>query len=194
MPIHFEDLDVIQEIKGVRSALIVPCNMCPAVTVSVRENKPFMQLLKSIMKSPPFEEYLVRLQSRLKEHGVVSKVFKSSFYHHWFMCMWTEARQKKLHNEAKHYDAVIVLGCESATVTVRDSIDSLRCKVIEGMKVSGIMNAKLKISPLGNISFADHKTIPISRETDRKMKHSITDAMEPLPHLCPPGAVMGCLH
>lgn len=161
MPIHFEDLDVVPEIKGMRSVLIVPCNMCPAVTVSVRENKPFMQFFKSCMKSPPFEEYLVRLQSRLKEHGVVSKIFRSSFYHHWFMCMWPESRHKKLHREAKKHDAVIVLGCDSATVTVRDSIGSLECRVIEGMKVSGIMNAKLKISLLGNISFAEHKTIPL---------------------------------
>lgn len=168
MPIHFEDLDVIPELKGVRSALIVPCNMCPAVTVSVRENKPFMQLFKSVMKSPPFEEYLVQLQSRLKDHAVLSKVFRSRFYHHWFMCMWPEARQKKLRRKAKRYDALIVLGCESATVTVRDSIGSQGCRVIEGMRVSGIMNAKLKISPLGNISFADHKTIPLSRETTEK--------------------------
>lgn len=194
MPIHFEDLDVVPEIRGVRSALIVPCNMCPAVTVSVRENKPFMQLFKSFMKSPPFEEYLVQLQSRLKEHEVVSKVFRSRFYHHWFMCMWSEARQKKLHKEAKRYDAVIVLGCESATVTVRDSLGSLGCRVIEGMRVSGIMNAKLKISPLGNISFANHKTIPLYSETDKKRKHSITDVMNPLPHACPTGAVVGCLH
>ena len=194
MPIHFEDLDVTHELKGVRSALIVPCNMCPAVTVSVRKNKPFMQLFKSLLRSPPFEEYLESLQVQLENKGVASKVFRSRLYHHWFMCMWPEAQQKKLRKIAEKYDAVIVLGCESATVTVHHAISSTGCRVIEGMKVSGIMNAKLKISPLGNISFADHKTIPISRETDRKIKHSITDAMEPLSHLCPPGAVMGCLH
>lgn len=194
MPIHFEDLDVVREIKGVRSALIVPCNMCPAVTVSARENKPFMQLFKSVMKSPPFEDYLAQLQSRLKEHGVVSKVFRSSFYHHWFMCMWPEARRKKLHKEAKRYDAVIVLGCESATVTVRNSIGSLGCKVIEGMKVSGIMNAKLKISPLGTISFSDHKTIPLAGEAGNNFTDTITDSIDPVSQICPPGAVMGCLH
>jgi len=37
MPIHFNDLDVISEVAGLSSVLIVPCNMCPAVTVAVRE-------------------------------------------------------------------------------------------------------------------------------------------------------------
>lgn len=41
MPIHFEDLDVVSEAAGVSSALIVACNMCPAVTVAVREGKSF---------------------------------------------------------------------------------------------------------------------------------------------------------
>jgi hypothetical protein len=37
MPIHLDDLDVVSEVAGLSSALIVPCNMCPAVTVAVRE-------------------------------------------------------------------------------------------------------------------------------------------------------------
>ena len=43
MPIHFEDKDVVSEVAGLRSALIVPCNLCPAVTVATRENRPFMR-------------------------------------------------------------------------------------------------------------------------------------------------------
>ena len=66
MPIHFDDLDVVSEAAGLNSALIVPCNMCPAVTVAVRERKPFMQLFRSFLKSVPFEQYLTALRSRLK--------------------------------------------------------------------------------------------------------------------------------
>jgi len=38
MPIHFNDLDVVSEVAGLSSALIVPCNMCPAVTVAEKRN------------------------------------------------------------------------------------------------------------------------------------------------------------
>lgn len=164
MPIHFNDRDVDSEVSELSSALIVPCNMCPAVTVAVRDKKPFMQLFKSFLKSAPFERYLKALQSRLKEKGVTTEVFKSISYHQWFMCMWTSAKRKKLQKSAEHYDAVIVLGCESATETVRDAIKSNGCKVIEGMEVTGIMNAELRFHLPGNVSFKNCKTVPMSHQ------------------------------
>ena len=162
MPIHFDDLDVISEIAELSSVLIVPCNMCPAVTVAVREGKPFIQLFRSFLKSIPFEQYLTALQSRLKENGVNSRVFKSIPYHQWFMCMWTSDKRQKLRECAEQYDAVIVLGCESATETVRTAVKSADCKVIEGMKVTGIMNAELRLRLPGSISFENCKTVPLS--------------------------------
>ena len=162
MPIHFIDTDVISEVAGVGSALIVPCNMCPAVTVAVRERRPFMQLFGSFLKSAPFEQYLKMLQSRLSENGVKTEVFKSILYHQWFMCMWTSRKRKQLRKCAENFDAVIVLGCESATETVRDVVKSDDCKVIEGMKVTGIMNAELGFSLPANISFENCRTVPMS--------------------------------
>ena len=81
MPIHFEDEDIFSEVAELRSALIVPCNLCPAVTVATRQNRPFMRFLRSPVKSAPFEEYLKAMQSRLSEKGVTTKVFRSSLYH-----------------------------------------------------------------------------------------------------------------
>ena len=164
MPIHFNDLDVVSAAGGLKSALIVPCNMCPAATVAERENKPFMQFFKSFLKSLPFEQYIRDLQSRLSEQGVDTKVFKSNLYHQWFMCMWTSGQRKKLQAVAKQYEAVIVLGCESATETVRDAVKSSGCKVIEGMEVTGIMNATLRFHLPCNVSFENCRTIPISQQ------------------------------
>jgi hypothetical protein len=164
MPIHFDDLDIVSEVSGLTSALIVPCNMCPAVTVAVRENKPFIQLFRSLLKSAPFEQYMKALQSRLRENGVNTKVFKSIPYHQWFMCMWTSKKRKKLQEYARHYDAVIVLGCESATETVSDAVNSNDCKVIEGMQVTGIMNAQLRFHLPGNVSFENCKVVSISQK------------------------------
>ena len=168
MPIHFNDLDVVSEVAGLSSALIVPCNMCPAVTVAVREKKPFIQLFRSFLKSAPFEQHIRALQSRLREEGVNTKVFKSYLPHQWFLCMWTSRRSKKLQKYAKQYEAVIVLGCDSATETVRDSIKSPGCRVIEAMEVTGIMNAKLRFDLPCNVSFEDCKVIPISQQKKQK--------------------------
>jgi len=168
MPIHFNDLDVVSEVAGLSSALIVPCKMCPAVTVAVRERKPFMQLFRSFLKSAPFEKYLKALQYRLRENGVNTTVFKSIPYHQWFMCMWTSGKRKKLQKCAEQYDAVIVLGCESATETVRDVVKSDDCKVIEGMEATGIMNAELRFHLTGNVSFENCKTVPISQQKNKE--------------------------
>jgi hypothetical protein len=161
MPLHFRDLDVVSEVAGLRSALIVPCNMCPAITVAVREKQPFIQLFRSFLKSAPFEQHLRALQFRLSEKGVTTKVFKSNFIHQWFLCMWPSGQRKKLQKYAKQYEAVIVLGCESATETVRDLVKS--SKVIEGMEVAGFMNAKLSFRLPCNVSFEDCKIIPMSQ-------------------------------
>ena len=163
MPIHFNDRDVVSEVAGLNSALIVPCYMCPAVTVSVREKKPFIQFFKNFLKSAPYEEYITTLQSRLEEHGVKTKVFKSAPSHEWFMCMWTSGKRKKLQKYAEQYDAVIVLGCDSAAETVREALKSTDCKLIEGMEVAGIMNAQIRFHLPGNVSFENSKLVPISQ-------------------------------
>ena len=162
MPIHFSDLDVASEVDGVGSALVVPCTMCPAATVAVRDQKPFMQLFRSLFKSAPFERYIAALQTRLAGMGVRTEVFNSRLYHQWFMCMWTARRREQLRKRASQHDAVIVLGCDSATETVREALETTGCKVIEGMKVSGIMNAQLSFHLPGNVSFDSCKIVPIS--------------------------------
>lgn len=163
MPIHFHDVDITAEISDLESALIVPCIMCPAVTVAIREQKPLMRFFRSPFKSAPFERYLEALQERLTEHGVKSEVFKSRLYQNWFLCMWSERRRKKLYERAKDHEAVIVLGCASAAETVRDAIGSSGCTVIEGMKVSGLTNAKLKFGFPDKVSFDGMKIVPISK-------------------------------
>ena len=164
MPIHFNDLDVASQVSDVNSALIVPCIMCPAATVAVREQKPFLQLFKSPFKSAPLERYIAALQTRLADNGVRTEVFSSRLYHQWFMCMWTPGRREKLRRLANLHDAVIVLGCDSATETVREAVEGSGCKIIEGMRVSGIINAELSFHLPGNVSFENSKIVPISRQ------------------------------
>jgi hypothetical protein len=161
MPIHFHDVDLTAEISGLKSALIVPCIMCPAVTISIREQKPLMRFLRNPFKSAPFEQYLEKLQARLQKSGVKSDVFNSRLYQHWFLCMWSAGRRRKLQACAKNYEAVIILGCDSATETIRDAVKSSGCKVIEAMEVGGLTNAKLKYGFPDKISFEDVKIVPM---------------------------------
>ena len=162
MPLQFIDRDITSELSRLNSVLIVPCNMCPAITIAVRKEKPFLQIFKHFLKSAPFEDYLNSLQSQLRNFGLVTNIFRSNPYHQWFMCMWTSKKRKKLEGTAKQYDAVLVLGCESAVDSVREAVKSSECKVIEGMELTGIMNAQLSFHLPGDISFKNCKIVPIS--------------------------------
>ena len=82
------------------------------------------------------------------------------------MCMWTAGQRNRLKRTAKQFDAVIVLGCASATETVRQLVRPNDCKVLEGMEVVGIMNAQLRFQLPGNVSFVDCEVIPLGRPTN----------------------------
>ncbi len=161
MPIHFRDQDVVPELSESSSVLIVPCNMCPAVTVAVRDEKPFLKLCGNFLISAPFAQYVKELQIRLKSKGINSDVFNSYLPHQWFMCIWTAARREKLRKSAKPYDAVVVLGCKSATETVREAVATVDCKVVEGMQACGIMNAQVKLQMPCNVTFEKCKVVPM---------------------------------
>jgi len=161
MPIHLEELDVVSEIEGSSKALIAACNMCAGANLAMKEDKPFLQVFESLLKSPPLERYIGRLKSQLLEKGVKATKFKGGVIQQFFLCLWTSRQRKKLQEYAKQYDAVIVLGCDSAVKTVRDSAKGTDCHVITGMEVAGIMNTKTKFHLPCNISFEHSKVIPM---------------------------------
>lgn len=173
MPVHLRDLDLLPELDGASSALIVPCNMCPAVTVAVDEGEPFIRFFSDFLKSAPFERRIEALRSRLSDKGVRTKVFRSDLPHQWFVCMWPSKRRQKLQKAARQYDAAIVLGCDTATETVRESLESTDCKVIEGQEVTGFTNAKLRFRLPCNVCFEDCRTVPISRPGKKERRDDL---------------------
>ena len=66
--------------------------------------------------------------------------------------------------QIEQYDSVIVLGCDSATETVRALLKAEDGKVVQGMKVTGFMNAKMRFHLPFNISFEDCKVIPFTQQ------------------------------
>jgi hypothetical protein len=164
MPIHFKDVDLTSEVSGLKSALIVPCIMCPAVTVAIRDRQPLMKLFRSLFKSAPLELYIKDLQTRLRAQGIKSDVFKSRLYNHWFLCMWSSGRRAKLQRRARNYEAIIVLGCDSASKTVIDAVGANGCKVIQAMEVGGLTNAKLNVRFPANITLENVQIVPLPQQ------------------------------
>lgn len=140
MPFYLRDRDFSSDMATVHSALIVPCRFCPAASLAVRERKPYIELFRRLLRTPSYESYVQLLKSRLESQGVRTAVFDSKLPHQFVVCMWTSARRKDLARQAAGYDAVIVLGCDAAVETVRSSLQSNDCRVLQAMEAEGIMN------------------------------------------------------
>ena len=161
MPIHLEELDVVSEAEGLGSALIVACNMCAGASLAMKEERPFLQFFGHLLKSPPLQRHIKELHAQLRAKGVRTKEFRGGIIQQFFLCLWTSRQRNKFQQCAKEYEAVIVLGCESAIRTAADSVKGTNCNVIKGMEVAGIMNTKPRFHFPGNISFEYSRLIPM---------------------------------
>ncbi len=140
MPFYLKDRDISSDIAKIHSVLIVPCRFCPAASLAVREDKPYLEPFRKFFRTPSYESYIRVLKSRLESEGIRTGVFDSKLPHQFVLCMWTSGRRKELARHAVGYDALIVLGCDAAVETARSCTKSNDCRVIPGMEAEGIMN------------------------------------------------------
>lgn len=138
MPFLLKARDVFPDIASLRAVLIVPCRFCPAASLAVRENKPYLQLFRHFLATPSYQSYIEALKSRIEGEGITADVFESRLPHQFVACMWTAGRRRALAKRAARYDAVIVLGCDAALETVRSALPA-GYRVIAGMEIEGLM-------------------------------------------------------
>jgi hypothetical protein len=172
MPIYLKEVDVADDVAKFQSALIVICRFCPAASLAVRNDKPFLKLFRSLLKTQPYEELVGNLQSHLKEEGLKTSVFKGNLLN-YLICLWTSGWRKKLIKRASEFEAVIVMGCESAYESVKDILKSADCQVFQGMESEGVLNAIPKVNLPLNIMFEKFKVTPMTYE--RKQSDQETD-------------------
>ena len=152
MPFYLDVVDVVPEVAGFESVLIVPCRFCPAASMAVRGNEPYIEFPRRSLKTAAYERLIKHTKNSLEEEGIETSVFKSSLVHQFVLCMWTSGRRKQLLERARNYDAVVVLGCEAAVQTVRNALESTNCQVVQGMTSEGIMSIQPRLSMPCNIS------------------------------------------
>jgi hypothetical protein len=152
MPFYLEEKDYVSELAGYRSVLIVPCRFCPAASAAVKNDEPYIEFFKRLLKTAAYEQQIRAMRSRLEKEGISSKVFRSHSVHQFVLCMWTGGRRQKLRKAATRHEAVVVMGCEAAYETVADALKSTDCQVIHGMRTEGIMNVIPKFQLPGTLS------------------------------------------
>jgi hypothetical protein len=127
----------------------------------VRSNKPYIEFFRRCLKTAAYERLIKAMKRSLESKGIKTSVFKSNLLHQFVLCMWTSKRREKLLDQAKNYEAVVVVGCEAAVRTVRDSVKSTDCQVIQGMNNEGLMNARPKFHLPCNVSLELESVTPI---------------------------------
>jgi hypothetical protein len=152
MPFCLEVRDVAPEVADSKSVLIVPCRFCPAASMAVKNNEPYIEFPRRMLKTASYERLIDSMKKSFDNKGIEASIFKSNLLHQFVLCMWTTRRRKKLLERAKHFEAVVVMGCEAAVQTVRNALVSSDCRVISGMKAEGIMSIQPKLSMPCNIS------------------------------------------
>ena len=115
------------------------------------EKKPFIEFFKHGLKTEAFEDYIKSIREPLEQHGIKTDVYTTRVPSP-LMCLWTKGQRSRLLKLAKDYEAVVVLGCNSATDTVKEALKDADCQVFQAMRMKGIANAAMKFQFPMNIN------------------------------------------
>lgn len=170
MPIHLEPLDVAAELEGFNSILIVSCPVCPPMSLAMQTRSPFIELFQGGLTTGAFEAYIQGLREPLEKRGIRTGVY-STYLPCPTMCLWTKGQRRRFLKRAEDYEAVLVLGCESAAQTARDALEGSDCQVIQAMRTTGIANGTMRFRFPLRVDF-QHITYSSSEETLATTDHS----------------------
>lgn len=169
MPIYLKEVDVVPEVAKFQSALIVLCRFCPAASLAVRNDKPYIEFFRRLLKTEPYEELVDNTQSRLKKEGLKTSVFKGNLLN-YLICLWTSGGRKKFIKHASRFEAVVVMGCESAYESVQEMLKWTNCQVFQGMESDGVLNAIPKVHFPFNVSLDKFNVTPMVYQGEQSEK------------------------
>ncbi len=144
MPVHLEPRDVSTDLENYNSVLIVSCPVCPPMCLAMQQNSPFIEFFKRGLKTGAFEDYIQSIRKPLEQRGVRTGTYAIHIPTP-MMCLWTKWQRSRFLKRAKDYEAVLVLGCDSATYTAQEVLENTDCQVIQGMDMIGTTNATLQV-------------------------------------------------
>ena len=166
MPLRLEPLDVSAELENISSILIVSCPVCPPVSLAIERRSPFLEVFKRGLRTGAFEDHIQGIREPLEQRGIRTDVF-SLYGPVPMMCLWTKGQRRRLSKRARAFDAVLVLGCDSATHSARRALEDSGCRTIQAMKVTGITNAAVKFQFPGTVTLEEATRVDRGEETGK---------------------------
>jgi hypothetical protein len=144
MPLYMEPAPIDSSMYLNESVLFVICEVCPKMCMSVKQGSPYFSLGRLFGKKDFFDEYIAGLQNSFADQGIQTGVFRNQKLNS-MMCLWPQKQRDMLAEYSKKFQAIAVIGCESAVFTVKDSVKSRNIKIYPMMRVEGIANFKSKM-------------------------------------------------
>ncbi len=155
MPILLQPTDPTSQLEQFGSVLIVSCPVCPAVSMAIARSEPLFDFFSHGVKTDALEDHIKSIRTDLERRRVRTDVFTMRLPHP-LMCLWTARQRDRLLKRAGSFEAVLVLGCQSAAMTAKDALSGTDCKVFLGMREVGLTNATIRYRPPARIELDVH--------------------------------------
>jgi hypothetical protein len=155
MPVNVTPRDVTADLAGFKSVLIASCPICPPMCLAMQKEEPFIEFFKHGVKTGAFEDYIQSIRNSLTQRGVRTGVI-SIHTPTPMMCLWTKRQRERLLKRTRDYEAVLVLACDSGTVSAKDALKGTGCKVVQALEMDGVINATTTIRFPLTVSMEPH--------------------------------------
>jgi hypothetical protein len=140
MPLALSLVPIDRQFDGCRSVMFVACNVCPRMHVARAHHEPLLSVAMLFGRKDSFDRYLTALQLDVRRRGLRSAVFRTSRAS--AACVWSVALARTFSRAGADYDAIGVVGCESAVRTVSQVFPDKR--IVQLVRVEGIANFTLR--------------------------------------------------
>jgi len=140
MPLALSPVPIARQFDGCRSVMFVACNICPRMHFAWENHEPLFSAAMLLGKEDSFQRYLQGLQRDAQGRGQRSALFRTSST--TAACLWSTALAKKFRRAGAGYEAIGVIGCESAVKTVAQIFPDKR--IVQLVRVEGIANFTLR--------------------------------------------------
>ena len=140
MPLALSLVPIDRQFDGCRSVMFVACNVCPRMHVAWEHHEPLCSVAMLLGRKDSFDRYLTGLRLDAHRRGQRSAVFPTSRAS--AACLWSTALARKFRRAGADFDAIGVVGCESAVKTVSQVFPDKR--IVQLVSVEGIANFTLR--------------------------------------------------
>ncbi len=163
MPLALELLPLGSQLAGSSAVLFVACSICPRIHVQYHAGEALYSWRSAFGRKDAFHRQMTAQVERARASGVAAAWHRTSALS--AACLWSESDGARFRRQVAFFDAVAVVGCESAVATIKRLAPDK--PIAQLAKVLGVANFSLR------------NRLPFTIEI-------VAAENVPLPHVAPP--------